>query len=598
MRLITSSLRNQLLAGFALVTLVFVIGAAISISSLASLTGTMSSGAVRQSLADQLSADTYNMQGSQLMNTLTNGARASRQADLQLFHTTLAALGHHLITPADRTAYTNIQRAFASWSVLDARALKLAAAHDQTQAAALVTGSGAANQATDALSKVATALATLVATEDRHDAASGQSSATLTSVLLIGIAIALAIGIALLLSRRIAGGVRQMLRASEGLADGDIDQEIDVRSRDEVGAMARSFTTMVDYLRATADAARELAEGNFVVEITPRSDRDVLSHAFIEMRDKVGAVVRSISTASQSLSDSSVQMASTTGEVGRAISEIAQSVGDVANGAEVQVRAVELTRELSEQVSIASRESAEQAKETVAVAVEARASAEAGERAVEQVDEAMRGVQKSSALVSAAIQELGEKSGRIGGIVDTITAIAEQTNLLALNAAIEAARAGDQGRGFAVVAEEVRKLAEESQRAAASIAGLVSEIRSETDRAVTVVEHGAEQTDQGAETVAAAREAFQHIRENVESMTSRVEEIAASSARIFRSSEQMKESVSSVADVAEQSSASTEQVAAATDQTSASTDQIASSAQNLSVTAAELRGLIAQFTLR
>src|SRR3712207_7453556 len=51
--------------------------------------------------------------------------------------------------------------------------------------------------------------------------------------------------------------------------------------------------------------------------------------------------------------------------------------------------------------------------------------------------------------------------------------IAEQTNLLALNAAIEAARAGDQGRGFAVVAEEVRKLAEESQRAAASIADLI-----------------------------------------------------------------------------------------------------------------------------
>ena len=88
----------------------------------------------------------------------------------------------------------------------------------------------------------------------------------------------------------------------------------------------------------------------------------------------------------------------------------------------------------------------------------------------------------------SAIRGLGDKSERIGGIVDTITGIAEQTNLLALNAAIEAARAGEQGRGFAVVAEEVRKLAEESQQAAGQIAGLIGEIQAETEHAVEVVD--------------------------------------------------------------------------------------------------------------
>ena len=93
-----------------------------------------------------------------------------------------------------------------------------------------------------------------------------------------------------------------------------------------------------------------------------------------------------------------------------------------------------------------------------------------GRRGRAHATDAIRQVADSSAQVGAAIEDLSARSEKIGGIVTTITGIAEQTNLLALNAAIEAARAGEQGRGFAVVAEEVRKLAEESQGAAAEIA--------------------------------------------------------------------------------------------------------------------------------
>src|SRR3712207_7409943 len=89
--------------------------------------------------------------------------------------------------------------------------------------------------------------------------------------------------------------------------------------------------------------------------------------------------------------------------------------------------------------------------------------------------------------------DLAAKSQRIGEFITTITGISEQTNLLALNAAIEAARAGEQGRGFAVVAEEVRKLAEESQRSATQIAGLLSEIEGQTQTAVALVEDRSEE---------------------------------------------------------------------------------------------------------
>jgi methyl-accepting chemotaxis protein len=223
------------------------------------------------------------------------------------------------------------------------------------------------------------------------------------------------------------------------------------------------------------------------------------------------------------------------------------------------------------------------AEETASAAARTESIAQEGVGAAEQANAAMAALQSSTDAVTESIRQLAAKSGQIGGIVETITGIAGQTNLLALNAAIEAARAGEQGRGFAVVAEEVRKLAEESQRAAEQIAALVGEIQTQTSSTVAVVEDGSRRSRESAGTVEAARQAFQQISESVADIRARIAQIT--------------DSTSEVAAVAEESSAATEQVSASTAETSSSTQQIAASAHELARTAESLQSAVARFSL-
>jgi methyl-accepting chemotaxis protein len=421
------------------------------------------------------------------------------------------------------------------------------------------------------------------------------ASSRVELVLVLGLAIALYAFAALYLL--VTRSLREIAEAADGLAEGDVDQQINVDSRDEVGRVASALGRMIEYLKAAAGAAERIAGADLTTDVEPRSERDALGTSLAIMTTNLRQILGEVSITASTLSAASQQMASTSEEAGRAVTEIASSTSEVAAGAERQVRSVESAKSFIETVASATTQAADTAQQAAGAAEDARRVAHEGTAAVRDATDAMAAARETSEQGTAAIRSLGVKNEQIGGILDTITGIAEQTNLLALNAAIEAARAGEQGRGFAVVADEVRKLAENSQTAAASIAGLISDIQNETTRAITVVETGGKRTDEGAATVEQAREAFERIGHAVENVTTRVSDIAAGVDQIATSATRIHTDIDEVAAVTEQTSAATEQVSAAAEQTSASTQQISASAQELARTAETLTALVARFQL-
>ncbi len=471
---------------------------------------------------------------------------------------------------ADHAALRKIHAAVAASDAIDTKMFGLLAAGHHGQAIAVMNSQ--ADGASDAIAEALDIYQSSLRASEQRLAGSADSTATTVRwavVLFALVEVAVATTLAVVLTRRISGGTRRILRAAEGISQGDLDQDVESTSRDEIGETSRAFQRMVRYLQEMADSVTRVAQGDLTVTVEPKSDRDVLGAAVAEMLEALRGIISQVTTAATEMSAASQELTATSSETSRAVDEITRAVQEVAEGAERQVLMVQTTRDLA-------AESAGAAEQASGVATE-------GIGAAEQATDAMGVVKRSSAEVVEAIGELANRSDRIGGIVETITAIAGQTNLLALNAAIEAARAGEQGRGFAVVAEEVRKLAEESRRAAEQIAALVGEIQVETKRTVGVVTEGATRSDEGATIVAETRVAFGQIGVAVEDMSHRIERIAVAS--------------SEVATVAEQSSAATEQVSASAEQTNAAVQQISASSQQLAATAQSLERLVSHFRL-
>jgi PAS domain S-box-containing protein len=307
-----------------------------------------------------------------------------------------------------------------------------------------------------------------------------------------------------------ASAVRSEFR---NIMEGNLDGQLDISTRDEMGQLLCEIQTMQTYLRTTVDEI-----------VTPVKK---IQGRITDMDQRVSTVA-----------DNALNERDNIQQITRTMEQFSQSV---------------------EEVSHMANDSLQDAKAMQRVVEENNRNMELS---IEATGEVAGTVQSSSKTIS----DLGQAIQRIGIIADTIKEIADQTNLLALNAAIEAARAGEQGRGFAVVADEVRKLAERTANSTTDITRNIGEITAISDTAVTSMEHSVTKVNQSIELIRKNGDGLKEIMSASVNVASRVEHIANASSDQTAAGKQVAESLERITALVEHNASSSAEAKASAEE--------------------------------
>lgn len=358
------------------------------------------------------------------------------------------------------------------------------------------------------------------------------------------------------------------------------------------------FTRKLRKRLGTLSIALEKAgNGDFTVEVVDKSGDELteLSNSYNAMRSNLRVMIDEVLQTSEQVASSSEQLTAGADQTSKATEEITNVIQQVASGAETTTDNLEGSTKSLEEVTIGIQNIADYSSSVAEAGGKATEHAKIGGEYVRKTVSQIHAIDGSVKVSGDVFKVLENRSVEIGEITKVITEISNQTNLLALNAAIEAARAGEHGKGFAVVANEVRKLAEQSQKSATQISELIQDIQLEMAKSNQSISQVKDDVQLGIEIAGKTEQSFTEILSSMEDMGERIVEMAATSEQIAAGAQEVSATITNITNVIRDTSMHSQSVAASTEEQLASMEEVTASATNLSQLAMNLQVLVSKF---
>ncbi len=315
-------------------------------------------------------------------------------------------------------------------------------------------------------------------------------------------------------------------------------------------------------------------------------------NAMIEANDNI---VSQIIKSSKELAKTSNYLSEVVSQNTAAMQEVAAGTNRLAQNSQTDSRATEEGTESFKQVAKGAENVAINAENLNEIVSQTVSVAEKGSKMMEETSNFIVSTAKTAEEINIKLGELENSTGNIGTIVETIIGISEQTNLLALNAAIEAARAGEAGKGFAVVSDEIRKLAEESNKSADNITKILKSIQNEVRETTGMFKKTNEDLNSVVSKTHSTKVQIEDIVRNSSNALVAVEEIASVSEEQSASSEEMIALMENLLTSINSTASTAEQISASTEEQTAATEEINTMANQLNEMAKEFENIVSYF---